>query len=253
MASSARRSLRPALKAGRESSHAVEGARRIGDRISARGLALVNAHVQPSEDLAYRLPGVPQHRQMPMGDRLKDLFDERCVRSITPRPPLGAPRPRRARLRRDCLAGLSDLELTGRASRIADVMHHHLPQPFPEATRVIVASLGPRAGSERRVRPRAAAVHAARVLCGKARSRSLRGRDDRAIRADEAVLRRVQHPRVPDEVPRRDSSASSARGPPTRTSMSAGWSPRGRVRGCPGPAAPRSSRIQARSSICSSS
>jgi 3-methyladenine DNA glycosylase AlkC len=78
-----------------------------------------------------------------MADRLKDLFDERCVRSIARNLRSAHPGLDERGFARDCLAGLSDLELTGRASHIADVMHHHLPQPFPEAARVIVASLGP--------------------------------------------------------------------------------------------------------------
>lgn len=74
---------------------------------------------------------------------LKDLFDERSVRAIARELRSAYPRLDERGFARDCLAGLADLELTGRASRIADVMHRHLPQPFPEAARVIVASLGP--------------------------------------------------------------------------------------------------------------
>ncbi|WP_437735484.1 DNA alkylation repair protein [Sorangium sp. So ce1335] len=78
-----------------------------------------------------------------MADRLKNLFDEGSVRSIARALRSAHPRLDERGFARDCLAGLADLELTGRASHIADVMHHHLPQPFPRAAQVIVASLGP--------------------------------------------------------------------------------------------------------------
>src|SRR5689334_5968789 len=78
-----------------------------------------------------------------MADRLKDLFDERCVRAIASDLRSAHRGFDERAFARGCLAGLADLELMGRASRIADVMHDHLPQPFPEAARVIVASLGP--------------------------------------------------------------------------------------------------------------
>lgn len=42
-----------------------------------------------------------------------------------------------------CIDGLGQLELTARASHIADAMHAFLPQPFTRAAEVIEASLGP--------------------------------------------------------------------------------------------------------------
>jgi 3-methyladenine DNA glycosylase AlkC len=45
---------------------------------------------------------------------------------------------------RDGMAGLSALELTERAGHLADVLHRHLPAPFPDAVGVLIASLGPR-------------------------------------------------------------------------------------------------------------
>ncbi|WP_437318744.1 DNA alkylation repair protein [Sorangium sp. So ce385] len=78
-----------------------------------------------------------------MADRLKDLFDERAVRSIARDLRAAHPGFDERAFARGCLAGLADLGLTGRAAHIADVMHQHLPQPFPRAARVIVTSLGP--------------------------------------------------------------------------------------------------------------
>ncbi len=78
-----------------------------------------------------------------MAERLRDFFGERVVRAIG------------ADLRRagggvdaeafaaECLSGLGDLELTGRAWRITEVMHRHLPANFADAAGVLLASLGP--------------------------------------------------------------------------------------------------------------
>ncbi len=78
-----------------------------------------------------------------MAAKLKELFDERAVRSLAGA--LG--RAHRgfgsASFVRACLDGLEALELTGRAWQIAEAMHAHLPAPFPNAARVITASLGP--------------------------------------------------------------------------------------------------------------
>jgi 3-methyladenine DNA glycosylase AlkC len=75
--------------------------------------------------------------------KLKDFFDEAVVRSIA------------ADLRRvspafdadafvlDATRGLSALELTPRGWHVADAMRRHLPERFPEAAQMLVASLGP--------------------------------------------------------------------------------------------------------------
>lgn len=78
-----------------------------------------------------------------MADKLKDFFDGALVRSIARDLAAAYPALDVRRFVAFCLDGWEALELTGRGGRVAEAMHRHLPADFPEAARVIVASLGP--------------------------------------------------------------------------------------------------------------
>lgn len=76
-----------------------------------------------------------------MAERLKDFFDERVVRGIA-RDLRRAHHPFDERsFVQEGLSGLDDLELTQRAWHLAEAMQRHLPTSFPEAARILVASL----------------------------------------------------------------------------------------------------------------
>jgi hypothetical protein len=77
-----------------------------------------------------------------VAEQLKHFFGETVVRSIARElagvhPPFCQPA-----FVRDCLHTLEQRELTARAWHIAAAMAAHLPQSFPAAARIIVASLG---------------------------------------------------------------------------------------------------------------
>lgn len=78
-----------------------------------------------------------------MAQKLKNFFDERIVRSIAQNLRSAYRRLDEGSFVDDCLAGLDDLELTARGWHVTEVMRRYLPQPFPEAAQVFVASLGP--------------------------------------------------------------------------------------------------------------
>jgi 3-methyladenine DNA glycosylase AlkC len=78
-----------------------------------------------------------------MPEKLKHFFDEEVVRSIAEDLRRAYPALRAEAFVSECLAGLDGLELLARGRRIADVMHDHLPRPFPAAADVLTASLGP--------------------------------------------------------------------------------------------------------------
>lgn len=83
-----------------------------------------------------------------MAAKLKDSFDGRVVRRIA-RDVARAWAAFDARaFERDALRGLEPLELMARGWHVADALHRHLPPSYPEAARVLVASLGPEAGAE---------------------------------------------------------------------------------------------------------
>lgn len=78
-----------------------------------------------------------------MAEPLKHFFNEPLVRGIADELRRAHPPLRKAPFVASCMSGLSDLALIARGWRIADVMHDHLPQPFPKAAEILVASLGP--------------------------------------------------------------------------------------------------------------
>ncbi len=78
-----------------------------------------------------------------MAEQLKHFFGERVVRGIAADLRRAHARLDEAAFVRECLAGLGDLELTARGRHVAEVMGRHLPPRFPDAARVLVASLGP--------------------------------------------------------------------------------------------------------------
>ena len=78
-----------------------------------------------------------------MAAPLKDLVDDRLVRQLADdlarvHAPFDADR-----FVRLATNGLDALELKDRAWHIADALQATLPQPYPQAARVLVASLGP--------------------------------------------------------------------------------------------------------------
>ena len=78
-----------------------------------------------------------------MADKLKDFFNEAIIRAIADDLHRAYPLLKTKPFVAACMQGLADLELTGRAWHIAEVMHHQLPQPFAAAARVITQALGP--------------------------------------------------------------------------------------------------------------
>jgi hypothetical protein len=78
-----------------------------------------------------------------MADKLKHSFDERVVRSIARDLLVAWRRFDENSFISHCLAGLDDLELTGRGWHVAEALQRHLPQPFSRAAKLLVDSLGP--------------------------------------------------------------------------------------------------------------
>ncbi len=79
-----------------------------------------------------------------MAEALKKFFGRRLVESLGRDLARAHPLLDVDRFIRDGMAGLSALELTERAGHLADVLHRHLPVPFPDAVAILMASLGPR-------------------------------------------------------------------------------------------------------------
>jgi 3-methyladenine DNA glycosylase AlkC len=78
-----------------------------------------------------------------MAEPLKLFFSEEVVRSIAGEFKGVYPAFRERAFVTACMTGLEDLELSARASHIAEVMYKHLPRPFAAAAGILVASLGP--------------------------------------------------------------------------------------------------------------
>lgn len=76
-----------------------------------------------------------------MAERLKDFFDARVVRAIAEELRSAEPHFDAEGFVRDGLSGLSALELTGRGWHLAEALRRHLPEPFPEASEILVRSL----------------------------------------------------------------------------------------------------------------
>ena len=78
-----------------------------------------------------------------MASKLKDFFDQQIIRAIADDLHAVDRDFDQDAFVRACLVGLESLELTQRAWHVAAVMHQHLPAAFPEASRILTASLGP--------------------------------------------------------------------------------------------------------------
>ena len=78
-----------------------------------------------------------------MAEALKHFFDRPLVASIADALAGVHPGLDRRRFVADALRGLTELELLARGWHIADAIHRHLPEDFPTAARLLVASLGP--------------------------------------------------------------------------------------------------------------
>jgi 3-methyladenine DNA glycosylase AlkC len=78
-----------------------------------------------------------------MAEKLKTFFGEAMVRTIAAEIRAVYPAFASARFVREGLAGLDDLELTARAGHVATALGRHLPAAFPQAARILTASLGP--------------------------------------------------------------------------------------------------------------
>ena len=81
-----------------------------------------------------------------MAEALKHFFDERLVR-LRPSSRASTRRFAAADLVSLCLDRLGALGLMQRAWRIAEPMHATLPEPFPDATDLLIRSLGPELAS----------------------------------------------------------------------------------------------------------
>ena len=75
--------------------------------------------------------------------KLKDFFDEKLVREIASSISRAYPNFDAAGFVRSGLDGLDRLELLERGWHLAEALQRYLPQPFPKAADVLVASLGP--------------------------------------------------------------------------------------------------------------
>lgn len=78
-----------------------------------------------------------------MAEQLKLFFGEKVITAIASDLRRVLPAFQERPFIDACLAGLESLELTGRAWRIAEAMHAHLPRPFGAAAEALVSSLGP--------------------------------------------------------------------------------------------------------------
>jgi 3-methyladenine DNA glycosylase AlkC len=75
--------------------------------------------------------------------KLKDFFDEAVVQSIAADLRRVSPAFDHEGFVRDATSGLAGLELTPRGWHVAEALRRHLPEDFPDAADVLVASLGP--------------------------------------------------------------------------------------------------------------
>ena len=75
--------------------------------------------------------------------KLKDFFDEKLVREIASSISRAYPNFDAAGFVSSGLDGLDRLELLERGWHLAEALQRYLPQPFPKAADVLVASLGP--------------------------------------------------------------------------------------------------------------
>lgn len=78
---------------------------------------------------------------------LKDILGPSAVAALARALRRAHPALDEAAFERAGTRGLAALELTPRARHLAEVMHAHLPQPFPKAARAIRRSLGPELAS----------------------------------------------------------------------------------------------------------
>jgi 3-methyladenine DNA glycosylase AlkC len=78
-----------------------------------------------------------------MADKLKHYFDEKLIRAIAKDLQRARPAFDVRAFVAECVSGLGRLELVARAAHIAEVMHRHLPEPYPRALAVLMKSLGP--------------------------------------------------------------------------------------------------------------
>ena len=78
-----------------------------------------------------------------MAEKLKHFFNEQIVHLIANDLRRVYPPFRERPFADACMTGLAGLELTARASHVADVLHDYLPRPFAAAAKILVASLGP--------------------------------------------------------------------------------------------------------------
>src|SRR4026207_2322888 len=78
-----------------------------------------------------------------MGEPLKNHFGPAVPRQIASLIAAQHPRFGTTAFTRDALQGYDALDLTPRAWHIAEALHKHLPAAYPEAIRILVASLGP--------------------------------------------------------------------------------------------------------------
>lgn len=79
-----------------------------------------------------------------MAEALKKFYGRQLVESLGRDLARAYPALDEAQFVRDGAAGLGALELTQRAGHLSDVLRRHLPQSFPEAVGILIASLGPR-------------------------------------------------------------------------------------------------------------
>jgi len=77
-----------------------------------------------------------------MAEALKHFFDRTLITSLAEAFAGVFPSLDRRRFVADAVRGLADLELMARGAHIAAAMRRHLPEDFPTAARLVVASLG---------------------------------------------------------------------------------------------------------------
>ena len=77
-----------------------------------------------------------------MAEALKHFFDRALITSLAEALASVHPGLDRRRFVADAVRGLVDLELMARGAHIATAMRRHLPEDFPTAARLLVASLG---------------------------------------------------------------------------------------------------------------
>src|SRR5689334_19787712 len=78
-----------------------------------------------------------------MAEALKHFFDRSLITTLAGSLAAVFPALDRRRFVADACRGLDELELLARGAHIAEAMRRHLPQDYPTAARLLVASLGP--------------------------------------------------------------------------------------------------------------